>query len=247
MSRAGVLHFNYLPQQADWILRLMSRLAANASPTTQALLRTWSHELGEVAGAIATRTRIVDIVTHRVRVGLEAISKELITDLANVETHMNIGAAYTLPDGLPFALVADLDSFLFETRSTYELMVKFIWILLRELGSPKSGAQVHHMHGVLEAEISARGGNTAWIDELRDNRHFFAHETAGWPALRIASLEPLKVDLVLLRRNVMLLDDPSTYVSLRKFQDIYVGFISAFGPIENWLSFEIDRFKPEDE
>jgi hypothetical protein len=185
-------------------------------------------------------------VTHRVSVGLEAISTELIRDLANVETHMNIGAAYTLPDGLPFALVADLDSFLFETRSTYELMVKFIWILLRELGSPKSGAKVHHVHGVLEAEISARGGNTAWIGELRNNRHFFAHESAGWPALRIVSLEALKVDPVLLRRNVMLLDDPSTYVMLRTFQGIYAGFIAAISPIEDWLSFEIDRHKPED-
>ncbi len=118
-------------------------------------------------------------MTHRVDGGIGALANQLTFDKANVETCMNIGAAYSLPDGLAFSLIADLDSFLFETRSAYELMVKFIWILLRELGSPKACSKMHMLHDVIRSEIAARNGQTAWIDDLRSNRHLFIHETAG--------------------------------------------------------------------
>jgi hypothetical protein len=218
----------------------MSRLNQNASPTAQAILGTWRNELGEVAGAIATRSRIVELVTHRVDGGLRALANELTSDKINVEACMRVGAAYGLPDALPFALVADLDSFLFETRSAYELMVKFIWLFLRDLGSPKASSKAHQLHGVIGTEIAARKGETAWIEDLRSNRHLFIHETAAWPALQVTSLDPLDVELVLLTRNATVVSDPSSYVPVRRLREIYRGFSAAFGPVEDWLSVEID-------
>ena len=141
------------------------------------------------------------------------------TTLINTEACMDIGAAYSLPNGMPFCLVADLDSFLFETRSAYELMVKFIWMFLRDLGSPKASLKAHQLHGVIGAEIAVRNGETAWIEALRSNRHLFIHETAAWPALQVVSLEPFDVELVLLqyqcRKRGEPLKDDGFYLSRR--------------------------------
>jgi hypothetical protein len=221
----------------------MSRLGQNASPTALNILRTWGDELGEAAGAIATRNRIVELATQRVDADLRTLANAITSDNANIEACMRAGAAYSLPDGLPFSLVADLDSFLFETRSAYELMVKFIWIFLRDLGSPKATSKAHQLHSVIAVEIAARNGEAAWIESLRSNRHLFIHETAAWPALQIASLEPFDAELVLLTRNVMLLNDPSAFISLQTLREIYRGFNMAFSPIEEWLSAEIDGVK----
>ena len=218
----------------------MSKLGQAGSPAAQEILRRWREELGEVAGAIATRNRVVEVAAQRVDRALKVLVDELTTDKANVEICIQAGVAYQLPNELPFALVADLDSFLFEARSAYELTVKFIWIFLRDLGSPKGRPKPHELHILISAEIAARNGETAWIEDLRKNRHAFIHDTAAWPALRVTSIETLTGELVLLTRNVTLLDDPSSYVSLHVFREIYRGFCAAFGPIEAWLSAEID-------
>jgi len=236
----GVLHFDYRPQEAQWIARIMSKLAGCANRDLRDILQTWKLGLGELAGAIATRKKIIGLTTRRIDEALKVIVRQIEVDRVNVELYIKALIAYRWPNDLPYSLVADIDSFIFETKSAYELAVKFIGLLLQALHSPKASSNMKTLYGLISNEITARGGRIDWLQELKDSRDVFIHETTGWPALRVASLEPLNLEVVLLLRNVIYLDDPSSYISLTTFQAIYHGFCEAFKPIEMWLLSEID-------
>jgi len=69
-----------------------------------------------------------------------------------------------------------MDSFIFETRSLYEIVGKFLVTLFEILFDRKITQEE------LKSLLSSQGIDTRWIDELRDARILFFHETAPWLA-----------------------------------------------------------------
>lgn len=238
----GLLHFNFRTLKDGWILRLMTRIRSSQNEAIRERLPHWAElGLGDYAGAISTRTKLVELITKRINASLTSLGDGL--DITKAELCMREGAAYRLDDSLVFGLLLDFDSFIFETRSCYEITIKFVDRFLSEvLGEQSNAAGLHER---LAREIGSRGCETAWIGDLRDLRHDLIHERAGWPALQIESLAPLKGNLVLLLNNVDRLDNQQDYISMEQCQRIYRGFLSAFPAIEQWLLCEIEKLESE--
>ena len=91
-----------------------------------------------------------------------ASASDLSEDLPQVEWSLAKGGAFTLKDKeLPYELLLDMDSFIFETRSLYEIMGKFLVELFRALfGKAVTEADI-------QAILSAGDIDTRWIAEAQ--------------------------------------------------------------------------------
>ena len=241
----GVLHLDFRPGRANWILRLMSRLDSSRAAELKRRRRQWaSLSLGERAGAVATRMRAVEVVTRRLDNDLVALGEELKQASPRAVRCIKEGLAYTTRNrDLAYELLVDVDGFLFETRSAYELTVKFVAVFLSRILDRAVPEKMHLLHGFVAHEVSRRGGETSWIDELRTHRNVFVHETAPWPALEIVSIAPLRAELVLLKKNVKDLREPQTYLHIDQCRRMYSGFLATFPILEDWLTAEIRSFE----
>ena len=85
---------------------------------------------------------------------------------------------------MPYRLLVDLDSFLFELRSTYEIVGKFLGGFFgRVLGRKLQEAEVI-------AALEASGNDTKWIGMLRRERVVSFHQTAPWIVFEVERGEP---------------------------------------------------------
>jgi hypothetical protein len=239
-----VLHINFRAERADWILRLQSML--NKSPAVELRLRAQrsaSSCLGEKAGAIATRMMIVEVALNRLENDLAALGEDMRQN-PNLPEYIEQGWAYDPKRRqLAYELLTDFDSFLFETRSAYEIIVNFLAsffcnILRRVIPQTRTA-----LNDWVAQNVSPRGGDMSWVDELRRNRNLFAHATAPWPALEIVCKDPLRVNLVLLKENVANLSQPNTYLHADQCIKIHSGFVAIFPILERWLTEEIRHFE----
>jgi hypothetical protein len=214
-------HINYVPENG-WVLTIMTRLLNNPDPQLRKAFEAWSDTpLMELGFAITTRMHMLGLCIRRLNRQVSNLRAELNADLPQVEWSLAKGGAFTLKDKeLPYELLLDMDSFIFETRSLYEIMGKFLPELLRTLfGKAVTEAD-------LQAILSASDIDTRWIAELRENRKLFFHQTAPWVAVSV-EVEEKKFAPVMLKRNVHTFDDPDSFVEFVRLREIYDGFVAS--------------------
>jgi hypothetical protein len=215
----------------------MSRLQGSSSPTLKLRADQWAASgLGELAGAVATKEAMHQLIVERLNDRLARLADLLRLDSAGVEECRRSGYAYSLKDKtLAYDLLIDTDAFLFETLSTFEITRKFVvqffsHIFGRQLTSETA-----------TNALTTRGADVRWIKMLKDERNIFIHETAPWPAVRID--EGGRFELVLLKKNVLTLEDTDDYTALADYSGVYSGFINALRVIEAWLADEVAAFE----
>jgi hypothetical protein len=52
-----------------------------------------------------------------------------------------------------------------------------------------------------------------------------------------------RFELVLLKKNVLTLEDAADYTMVADYSDVYSGFVNSFGVMEAWLLDEITAFE----
>ncbi len=138
-------------------------------------------------------------------------------------------------DDLLWEAVLDLDSFLFEARSAYEILGKLL----------ASCFACVFQRRILEEDVweavREQGVRTDWVEELRRHRILFFHTTAPWLAVRILSRDPLQLDWIVLKRNVETLDNPEDFLDFARCREIYTGLNETLSAIEFWVEREIDK------
>ena len=200
----------------------MSRLLNSPDPQLRKAFEGWSDTpLMELGFAITTRIHMLGLCIRHLNDQVSSLRDELSGDLPQVEWSLAKGGAFTLKDKeLPYEQLLEMDSFIFETRSLYEIMGKFLVQLFRALfGKALTEAD-------LQAILSANNIDTRWIADLRENRKLFFHQTAPWVAVRVEG-EEMKFDPVLLKRNVQTFDDPDSFVEFARLREIYDGFVAS--------------------
>jgi hypothetical protein len=232
-----LLHLDYRPLGGYWILRLMSRLQGSSNSTLKLRVDQWAASgLGELAGAVATKEAMHQLIMNRLNDGLARLAELLRSDPTGVEECRRSGCAYSLKDKtLAYELLVDTDAFLFETLSTFEITRRFVaqffsHILGRQL-TPEAATTA----------LTKRGADVRWIKMLKDERNIFIHETAPWPAIRIH--EGGRFELVLLKNNVRTLENAADYTMLTDYSGVYSGFVRSLGVIEAWLVDEVAAFE----
>jgi hypothetical protein len=227
------LHIDYVPENG-WVLTIMSRLLYSPDAELRKAFERWSDTpLMELGFAITTRMHMLGLCIRRLNKRVAQLRDELKSDMPKVEDALARQGAFTPRDkDLPYELLLDMDSFVFETRSLYEILGKFLVELFRTL----FGRAVTETD--LQSILSGNNIDTRWIAELRENRKLFFHETAPWVAVEV-KCETMNFDPVLLKRQVITFDDPDSFVSFAQLRDIYDGFVGSVTELHRFIMEQI--------
>ncbi len=126
-------------------------------------------------------------------------------------------------------LVLDIDSFLFEVWSCVELMDTVLKRAYRDTATPfRNSGKLALTRAVLLQE----GRGVKRIDRIAELRHFFTHQATPYPAVELSSSDP---ELVILKENVVHLDDESKFVRLSELSVIVRGFVESKGSLQEHL------------
>lgn len=232
------LHIDYEPPSRGWLLRIMKRLNESSSSTLRERMSTWgSSHLKEMGFALTTKLAMLSRVLCRVDQQLQRLGEQL-NDEALIDKCIRRGAAYKITDkALPYELLTDIDSFLFESRSAYEIIGHFLCqffdhILKRRINEAQ-----------LKKLLDARNVDTRWIEELKCDRILFFHNTTPWLALEFVSRKPLRFELLILKKNVNDFTNPDDYIRFEQLRAIYHGIESSLNALHKWVLEQIEEFE----
>ena len=233
------LHIEYEPPVATWLPRVMTRLGESASIDLQSRMKNWSKtSLREMGLALSTKLAMLSLVVDRLDGRIQRLYHHLALKEDKVQTCIRDKAAYTVPESLlPYEILLDIDGFLFESRSVYEIVGKFIKefhtkILCQRLTEDE-----------IKDMMALKGIDTRWIEELRTNRILFFHETAPWIALEVKSQNPAKFEILVMKRDLKDFSNSQDYISLNQLRDIFNGFKASMGAIYAWLIEKITDYE----
>jgi hypothetical protein len=231
---------DYTPRE-QWVLSITARVQQSDSPILQQRWKEAAQSaLTELPLALATKFMVMSITIDRLNAHIRELSKDFDENPDEVKSCIAAKAAYgTQNSRLAFEIVADIDAWIFEFRSTYEILYAFV----KEFSARILNCKVND-EKILKAILRAKGYNTDWIDFLNDERNLFVHQTAPWFAIEITSGTP-QYEVVLLKRNVRNLDDPQSYVRIEQYRAVDKGFREALDALREWIFKEIEKIEAQ--
>ena len=144
-------------------------------------------------------------------------------------TRSKHGYAFPYDSDLTLDLVLDIDSFLFEVWSCVELMDTVLKRAYRDTSTPfRKGGKLSLTRAVLLQE----GRDLSWIDRIAELRNLFTHQATPYPAVELLSGNS---ELVILKENVVELDDDSKIVRLSELYVIVRGFAESRAALQEHL------------
>ena len=148
--------------------------------------------------------------------------------------------ALTVPDrDLLWHLSLDVEAFLFEAKSAYEVLGKFL----------KEFFRLIFQREITELEVIAAvkelGGDVNWVPLLKASRNLFLHNAASWLAVERTHADPPEFDLLLLKRNVEPLTD-TDFVPFRDCRAVQRGLAASVSKIALWIANEIAEVEDDE-
>jgi len=233
---ADNLFFAYLPN-LYWSARLVHALTSNPALKDRAS-QLQQGPLRELQLAVTTKLKVLQKVVVRFEKHLHELLVVLQGDRARVQRYIGEpNSAYKIGnESLVWEIVLDIDSFLYETRSTYEIFGAF----LREFFNRILGETITEQ--ALKDTLEAQHIDTRWIEELREDRITFFHNTAPWIAADCKGSPNLEIELLILKKDAADFSDPSNYIRLESLRAIYKGFNTSQAAILDLLVSRIASF-----
>jgi hypothetical protein len=229
---SNYIHINYIPT-VGWVLSIMSRLQGSSNARLRSAFEQWSStRLKELGFAITTRMHMLGLAIQRLNANVHKLRDELRNDLPAVDLSLSEGYAFGTKDReLPYELLLDMDCFIFEARSLYEIVGEFVRVLFKTLFD-----RVLKERDIQEL-LSRAGIDTVWIEELRETRKLFFHETAPWLAVRVER-SGLKFFPVLLKEQEPVIN-PTVVVDFETLRKAYEGFVAALSELHRYINEQI--------
>jgi hypothetical protein len=230
--------FDFRPR-ITWLYPIWKALNAT---TSKALLaaRTKgdSTALSDCAIAVATKLAILGTVVGRFNSDYGRLLRLAEDDAERIQINRKTGTVWSLVnERLAYELLADIDAFIFEARSTYEILGKFLVTLYKVIFNQALNEED------LRAILRDGGLDVEWTTLLRDERILFFHETAPWLALKFDDAKSGSPELLIVRGNVKTLDDPESFVRLADYNGVYSGLANGLGKLQQHILAEIDRYE----
>jgi hypothetical protein len=226
----GHVFFDFRPK-VTWLYPIWNALHATTSKTPrEAHSKCDLSALGDRAIAVATKLAILQRVVGRLNSDYQKLLKLAADDAARIQINRETGTVWSVAnENLAYDLLADIDAFIFEARSTYEILGKF-------LGAFYKGIFNENLTEETLKEILRDGGlDVEWTALLRDERILFFHETAPWLALKFHNAESTSHELLIVRGNVKTLDDPESFARLADYNRIYSGLANALEKLQQHI------------
>lgn len=217
-----------------WGAKIASRAKKSLSATIQQAMASWeSNPLRELCLAVSTKHAMVKHIAHRIDNLHAQLSKEM-SNLAKLDQCLREGTCFPLSRvGLAFEILIDVDSFVFESRSAYEIMGKFLRGFFKEILAEELKEE-----RLLEA-LKQANVDTGWVTELREIRKVLFHETAAWIAIRVISTSPVYFELVICKKDTKDFSDPDDFIRFEELRKIYSGFEDSLPILECWVGKQI--------
>jgi hypothetical protein len=166
------------------------------------------------------------------------LRQELCSDISELDACISGGFAFGPKDKqLPYELLLDMDSFIFETRSLYEITGKFLVALFQILF-----ARII-TESDLQSLLASAGIDARWIVELQENRKLFFHQTAPWLAVQMQR-ENMIFDPILLKRQTTSFA-PEDFVSFNTLREIYEGFVDSATELHRYTMEQIRLYEAQ--
>jgi hypothetical protein len=237
-SENQYFHISYEPE-AGWVLSMMTRLAKSKDARLQEAFKSWgATPLRELGFAVTTRIQMLGLCIHRLNRRVTELRKKLGEDEEQLQACLEKGYAFRLSDNhLAYEVLLDMDSFIFESRSLYELLGAFLCGFLEIVLQRKITEK--QLHSIL----TSKGIDTRWIDMLRETRKLFFHETAPWLAIQVDST-PKRFSPILLKKNVVRISR-SDIVGFDALSDIYWGVVNSLDALHGFVMEEIRRVESQ--
>ncbi len=182
--------------------------------------------------SISTRLDMLPYIVHRIN---EEVNEVYKATKAHKEEHIfteeREGYVFDIDERLKFNLLVDIDSLLFELNSICELMASLFYELYTGIGNKIKKKEVGLR---IKNIIEGTGKSSNWFIELDNQRNFFMHEAAPYLAVDISE-GPGNYDLLIMRENIKIFNDPSKFLRLSKINSIVEGFSAAKKIIKNHL------------
>jgi len=236
-----ILHLNYDPVEAAWIISILTRLRSSVSVTLKERLSKWK-EIGltEIGMAFTTRLELRYRAAFKFSKLLQKLRDE-INDSGKLDELLNGGYVYDPEDHrILYDICVAIDALYFESRSAYEIFGRFVRTFAEKILNCKFTEKK------IQQVLIDSGQETDWIEEVREHRKLFFHETAPWIALSILKRQPLKLSLIVMKVNLRNLDDPSKYITQQQLIDSWNAFERAISIICDWLKEQIDVFEKKE-
>jgi hypothetical protein len=225
-------HISYEPE-AGWVLSVMTRLAKSEDDRLRKAFESWgATPLRELGFAVTTRIQMLGLSIRRLNRRVAELRNKLHEDEEQLKACLAKGYAFRLSDNhLAYEILLDMDSFIFESRSLYELVGAFLRGLLEIVFQRKITEKQ------LSSLLSSRGIDTRWIDVLRETRKLFFHETAPWLAIQVDS-SGKRFNPILLKKSVEKIGK-ADFVGFDSLRDIYEGFVASLIALHDVVMEEI--------
>ena len=233
-------HLDY--RSIDYLIgRIQTRLRQSASHVLRQRFAKWDPAVhGELALAFVAKVEMLNRVIDRLNRDVTQLAEHLKGVPDAVEHCITEQRALSVPDrDLLWRASVDADAFLFEARSAYELFGKFLnqFIMLVFEREVKEADAIQ--------AIETLGGDVVWVTLLRDHRTLFFHNSAPWLAVERTQADPPQFDLLILKRNVEVLE-LDDYLHFRDCRAIQRGLAESINKIAIWIANEIAYVEHEE-
>lgn len=192
-----------------WVLPILG--AVNA-----AVKRNMCNELGEfereLSSYISIRLNIIDRIKYRIKKELQKLYNEVeesYNEEKNVFTPDNQDrAALKVNNNLKYCLIGDIENFLFEVDTCWDLMKQFSSKLYTHLGKTLNKEK---LISKIDSIHSREDKSTRWIKLLASHRNFMVHEGAAYLAIDISKPVRTNWELLILKYNIREFSDKKSF------------------------------------
>jgi hypothetical protein len=229
----SILHVGYTPN-GSFVLPIIGGLQASSHPQVKQVAAKWPKSDVSLLGAsLSTKVTMLSLLASRLYSKLIPLQVEL-GQLADLDELIRGGIAWVPAQrNLPYELLLELDSFIFEFRSAYEILGKFMCAFSADiLGKPIKEKDLLEI-------LQKRGISTGWAKDLQERRKFWFHEHAPWIAYRVKRSDPLDSTVVFLSHVDADPDNQTESLDQGKLSQIYSGFDQALRELQAWALREI--------
>ncbi len=228
-SSVRYLGIAYLPP-SGYIHPIIQALRASPSPKAAEASKNWSTSgTGATAIALSSKLVMLTFLVERVEASVTPIRQEIASDPDVAEAIADSRALVLSDNSAVFQFLVDIDAVIFEFRSAYELLGKFVRSFFQLFG------ETPPEQNDLLAMLESRGVPTAWIEPLRARRILFFHNTAPWLLYRVHTVEPFDAEEIITSEPGM---DPAAAgdaMPLRELLAVKSGLANALAAIQAWM------------
>lgn len=247
-----IMKLNWSPPSAGWFTSVMTQLRQSSDDSIRRRFESWGQDkISDYAQSLATKMVVAGVAARR----LDAAVRQVIAEAAKVpddQLHLYIETVsnnplaprerkYVVPlpfrgtraeqDALAYGLVLDIDAFVFEARSLYEMLVDY----LREFSHRILGRATSKEE--LTSALEARRAPTTWVSSLNGLRNTLIHNRSPWIAIEVTSRTPLRFDILLDMKNPGAVE--SDFIRFQRIREIYQGVQDSLPALREYLLSQI--------